>query len=105
MVLAAFGHGAHELDAMKVVSNSWFEAARTAVAGDNRQAAELYARIGCPPDEARARLRLAADLLVAGRPTRPRPPTWARGPPGRVPLAPDKRVAIRKACAGAPGRG
>ena len=67
MVLAAFGHGAHELDAMKVVSNSWFEAVRAAMAGDNRQAAELYARIGCPPDEARARLRLAGDLLVAGR--------------------------------------
>jgi tetratricopeptide (TPR) repeat protein len=67
MVLEAFGYGVDDLDARDVVPNPWYDALRAAVAGDNELAAELYERIGCPPDEARARLRLAGDLLAAGR--------------------------------------
>jgi DNA-binding SARP family transcriptional activator len=67
MVLEAFGYGVDDLDARKIVPNRWFDALRATVAADNELAAALYERIGCPPDEARARLRLAGDLLAAGR--------------------------------------
>ena len=48
-----------------VLPSRWLEAAQSFVAGNPRQAAELYATIGSRPDEAYARLEAARQLIVA----------------------------------------
>jgi hypothetical protein len=45
----------------------WVEAARFYAGGEPERAADVYARIGTPPAEARARLRAAERLLGNGR--------------------------------------
>jgi DNA-binding SARP family transcriptional activator len=65
-VLATFGHGVKELDAWRIVPYRWLQALRAMLAGNHSRAAGLYREIGCPPDEARARLGLAAELRAAG---------------------------------------
>ena len=45
----------------------WQEAGSAVAAGDFAGAATSYANLGVPPYEARARLRAASDLVVAGR--------------------------------------
>jgi hypothetical protein len=49
------------------ISTRWLEAARAYAAGAYLDAAEVYADIGCVPDEAFARLRAAEALIKAGR--------------------------------------
>jgi hypothetical protein len=67
MVLLAAGIGPDELDGYGIVANPWYTAVRAMVAGDDAGAAAAYAAIGCRPDEARARFRLAGSLHAAGR--------------------------------------
>jgi tetratricopeptide (TPR) repeat protein len=62
--LLALGHDAKALDS--VLPSRWLEAARAFVAGQSRQAADIYASIGSRPDEAYARLEAARQLLAAG---------------------------------------
>ena len=50
----------------------WLDAAKAFVAGDPRQAAEVYAQIGSRPDEAYAHLEAARRLSAAGRATEAR---------------------------------
>jgi hypothetical protein len=63
--VTALGYPAEALDA--AISSRWLEAARAFVAGDARQAAEIYAKIGSRPDEAEARLEAARRLPAAHR--------------------------------------
>jgi len=49
------------------ISTRWLEAARAYATGDHSEAADIYADIGCVPDEAYARLRAAEALIAAGR--------------------------------------
>jgi tetratricopeptide (TPR) repeat protein len=49
----------------QVLASRWLEAARSFLADDPRQAADMYAEIGSRPDEARARLQAARQLMAA----------------------------------------
>jgi DNA-binding SARP family transcriptional activator len=67
LVMAGLGRPAGQLDEAGILPSRWLEAARALLAGDERLAAERYARIGSFPDEAEARLRAATRLLAEGR--------------------------------------
>jgi class 3 adenylate cyclase/tetratricopeptide (TPR) repeat protein len=68
-VLVAFGREAEFLAAAKQATfpTSWLEAATAIARGDYMGAAEIYARMANPPNEAYARLRAAERLIEEGR--------------------------------------
>ena len=70
--LACLGRAAAALDAAGALPSPWLDATRALLAGDPGAAADLYARIGSRPDEARARLLDGQRLLAAGRPDQAR---------------------------------
>jgi class 3 adenylate cyclase len=55
------------LGSLEPASSLWLEAGREILDEEFAQAAETFAEIGCPPDEAEARLRDAEALVHAGR--------------------------------------
>jgi len=67
VVLTTLGHTAASLDRAGILPSRWLDAARAFVAGNPRQAAEVYGSIGSSPDEAYARLVAGRQLLEAGR--------------------------------------
>jgi tetratricopeptide (TPR) repeat protein len=68
--LVELGRPAEVLDG--ALPSRWLDAAKAFVAGDPRQAAELYAQIGSRPDEAYAHLEAARRLSADGRATEAR---------------------------------
>jgi hypothetical protein len=69
VVLEALGRGAEllELAAGVPAPTRWLKAGAAMAAGRLEEAADRYAEIGSPPDEAFARLRAAERLLAASR--------------------------------------
>ena len=69
VVLEALGRGAEllELAAGVPAPTRWLRAGTAMATGRFEEAADRYAEIGSPPDEAFARLRAAEWLLAAGR--------------------------------------
>ncbi len=67
VVLTALGYTAGMLDRAGILPSRWLDAARAFVAGNPRQAAEVYASIGSRPDEAYARLVAGRQLLEKDR--------------------------------------